>query len=317
MKDNYEKATHDEQSLRAKPTKAPFGYYGSKQRLARRLVRMLPPHSAWVEAFCGAAALTLAKRPSPIEVINDQDGDIVNVFRQLRENHEELCRAVALTPYSLEEFKEAQQLLCKSDPVERARRFLVLSMMTVNGTSKSATTGRAGFSYSLSYARGGREARVNRWFNLPERLALVVDRLRGVRVENRDALDLIDMFSDRPNTLMYLDPPYFTKREHSYAVDANDRDFHERLLLKCRAADCMMLISGYNEEIYNDLLSAEHGWTKQTIECSTRDTTGKDYARSEILWTNRQFEQARTAGEMPIALTEREKRLGKINPSRG
>ena len=60
--------------------KAPFGYFGAKLRIASQIVHSLPPHNAWVEAFCGSAALTVAKSPAPIEVINDLDGDIVNFF---------------------------------------------------------------------------------------------------------------------------------------------------------------------------------------------------------------------------------------------
>lgn len=316
MSDDYVRATHSEESLKAKPARAPFGYYGAKQKLARRIVGELPPHNAWVEAFCGSAALTLAKEPAPIEVINDQDGEIVNVFRQLRDNHEELCRLISLTPYAMGELEAAREPDATTDALERARRFLVLAMMTVNGTSKSARHRRAGFSFSQSYARGGREARVNRWYNLPERLASVVERLRGVRIEHRDALELVDMFSDRPATLMYLDPPYFTKREHSYEVDANSLDFHEKLLAKCRGAKCMILVSGYDCELYNELLVGRGGWAREEILCSTRDTTGRDYPRSEVLWKNLPFQKALRSGRIPIRLSKKESSERKLNPPR-
>lgn len=172
----------------ADAARPPFGYYGAKQRIARRVIAMLPPHNAWVEAFCGSAALTLAKKPAPIEVINDRDGQIVNLFRQLRDNSNALCRAIALTPYALEELESARVKTKRIDPLERARRFLVATMMTVNGT---VGTTRSGFSFSQSYAREDREARVNRWYNLPERLQKVVERLRNVRVEKRDARELL------------------------------------------------------------------------------------------------------------------------------
>src|SRR5437660_3453493 len=85
--------------------KAPFGYYGCKQRLSARIVTALPPHNAWVEAFCGSAAVTLAKEPAPIEVINDIHGEIVNFFRQLRQNTAELQRLIRFTPYSRQELE--------------------------------------------------------------------------------------------------------------------------------------------------------------------------------------------------------------------
>lgn len=312
MNDTYSIPTHTPESLKAKPVKAPFGYYGAKQRIARKIIASLPPHSAWVEGFCGSAALTLAKPPVPIEIINDADGQIVNLFDQLRNNTDALCRAVALTPYAREEFERARYTQENLDPLERARRFLVTTMMTVNATIGA----RCGFSFSQSYAREGKEARVNRWYNLPVRLEMVVERLRGIRIENRDACELLGMFADRPATLVYLDPPYFVKRDHGYVIDANDRGFHVDLLTVCKKARCMLLISGYNNDLYEEMLTAKDGWSKWTIETHTRDTSGKDYARTEVLWMNEQFSKAQSTKTIPIHLTEKEKEEGKINPSR-
>ncbi len=197
--------------------------------------------------------------------------------------------------------------------MERARRFLVATMMTVNGVNGPS---RSGFSYSQSFARSNKEARVNRWYNLPERLENVVERLRGVRIENKDACDLVQMFHDRPATLMYLDPPYFVKREHKYIIDANNLEFHSRLLEKCRKARCMILISGYENKLYKDVLSRKNGWVKRKIETHTRDTTGKDYARTEVLWMNAQFVKAKKTNKVPIRLRTKEKKENKLNPRR-
>jgi DNA adenine methylase len=294
------------------PVRAPFGYYGAKQRLARQIASMLPPHNAWVEAFCGSAALTLAKRPAPIEVINDLDGQIVNLFRQLRNNQEALCRAVALTPYALEEFQTAKGHERKIEPLERARRFLVATMMTVNGT----VDGKAGFSFSQSYSRENREARVNRWYNLPERLEHVVERLRSVRIDKKDARELLRLFADRPATLVYLDPPYFVKRDHGYAIDANDQEFHNELLEICVKAKCMLLISGYETDLYRKMLQKKDGWKKLEIATHTRDTSGKDYAKTEVLWVNDRFVKAKATGKVPIRLSKKEATENKVNPER-
>ena len=220
MKRDYSKVPKRVSAVPSGPVAAPFAYYGAKQRLAGQIVASLPPHNAWVEAFCGSAALTLAKTAAPIEVINDLNGHIVNLFRQLRNNSKALCKAVALTPYAAEEFDKSHSTNGKVTPLEMARQFLVRTMMTVNGTVDGT---RSGFSFSQSYAREEREARVNRWYNLPDRIDSIVGRLRNVRIEKRDARELLDMFSDRPATLVYLDPPYFTKRDHGYVIDANDR----------------------------------------------------------------------------------------------
>jgi len=293
--------------------RAPFGYYGAKLRIVSKIVNSLPPHNAWVELFCGSAALTLAKKPALIEVINDLNGEIVNVFQQLRDNSEALCKAIALTPYARSEFLFARNSKLAKDPLERARRFLVDTMMTVNGTYRNTS---AGFSFSQSYTRSGKEARVNRWYNLPNRIAQVVERLRNVRIENRDARELLAMFSNRPATLAYLDPPYFVKRSHKYVIDAADESFHRELLEICLKARCMILLSGYDNPLYDSLLVKECGWTKTTILTKTRDTSGKDYPRTEVLWKNPRFVSALTTGRIPIRLSAKEKAQKKVNPAR-
>src|SRR3954462_4340957 len=97
-----------ENDPKMKKVNAPFGYFGSKNKIALQLCTHLPPHNCWVEAFCGSAALTMRKSPAPIEIINDIDHQIVNFFDQLRNNQEELCRVVALTPYAEQELVNAR-----------------------------------------------------------------------------------------------------------------------------------------------------------------------------------------------------------------
>lgn len=293
--------------------KPPFGYFGAKQRLARRIIDMLPPHNAWAEVFCGSAVVTLNKAPSPIEVINDLDADIVNVFRVLRDNSAELMRLVALTPYSREEFQLARQDRLALSPLERARRFLVATMMTVNGTSGST---HSGFSMSNSYTRGGREARVNRWYHLPDRLEAVVERLRSVRVENIDAREMVRNFSDRPATLLYLDPPYLMDRSHTYATDANIVQFHRELLQECIDAKCMIIVSGYKCDVYDDYLNRSNGWSARRVETSTRGVEGVNIQRTEMLWVNSQFRSAKKRKSVPVRLSKTEKKQNKVNPLR-
>ena len=216
-------------------------------------------------------------------------------------------------PISRQEFEQARSRQEGLDKLERARRFLVATMMTINATNGSQ---QSGFSFSPSYARQNREARVNRWYNLPERLEKVVERLRGIRIENRDACDLIEMFIDRPATLIYLDPPYFIKRKHGYVIDANNLEFHEKLLGICKRARCMILISAYDNEIYRDMLSTDSGWSIKKIETHTRDTTGEDFARTELFWMNDTLIKAKEKNKVPIRLNKNEKTLKKVNPPR-
>ncbi len=315
MREEFCTADIESASASCVPTRPPFGYYGAKQRISSKIISMLPPHNAWVEAFCGSAAISLAKPQAPIEVINDLDGRIVNVFNQLRNNSEELCRRIALTPYSWEEYTLAKQKHQTKDLVEDARCFLVQAMMAINGTI-DPNTNSVGFSQTQSYSRAGREARVNRWYNLPTRLERVAERIRNMRIERCDARELMLKFHDRPATLAYLDPPYFTKRSHGYVIDAKDNAFHQQLLEIIVTSKAMILLSGYDNKLYEEKLMRQANWTKHIIQTTTRNTKGVEFKREEVLWSNSRFEHAAKLNRIPIRLSKQERLQKKLNPSR-
>lgn len=310
MKKRAEKANN----CRYKKVNPPFGYFGSKNKLAFWLCENLPPHNCWIEVFCGSAAVTLAKPPAPIEIINDLNSEITNVFKQLRNNRDKLCEKIALTPYSLQELNEARNAEISLDDLERARLFLIKSMMAINGVFGKE---RGGFSTSNSYARDGKEARVNRWYNLPERLFEVSERLRKTRIENRDACDLLIKFEKRPATLAYLDPPYLGDRTNGYDFDANDVEYHKRLLTICNRSSCMIFISGYENDLYDSMLSPKDGWVKKTMETTTRGVNGNDNSRLEVVWMNKNFIRSLKTKTIPIELSANEKQNKKLNPERG
>jgi DNA adenine methylase len=296
-----------------KKINAPFGYFGSKNKIALKLCAELPPHNCWVEAFCGSAALTLRKSPAPIEVINDIDNNIINFFEQLRDNFDALYKLVELTPYAEQELTNARLHIEGLNDLERARRFLIQAMMAVNGIFGEE---KGGFSYSDSYSRNSHDARVNRWNNLPKRLTLVIERLKTVRIENKDAKKLIYRYLNRPATLLYLDPPYLGDRTSGYNKDANDEEFHIELLEFSNKAKCMIFISGYENDLYNSILSKKRGWQKKYIETITKDTKGKSHERIEVVWMNKHYQKALKTGKVPIILTETERKQGKLNPER-
>jgi len=293
--------------------KSPFGYFGSKHKLALPIIKYLPPHNAWVEAFCGSAAVTLAKDPVQIEVINDINSEIINFFSQLRKNSSRLCKLVELTPYAREELDIARHDKKKVSDLERARRFLVSSMMAINGVFGEA---KGGFSYSNSYSRSGMEARVSRWCNVPKRLEAVVERLKHTRIENQDARHLIKDFINRPATLIYLDPPYLGQRSQGYDHDQNDEKFHKELLELICQAHCMIMISSYDNDLYSSILKPQFGWEKVQIATHTQGSNGKRITRTEILWLNELCIQAKKAGRIDV-LNEKEKAMGKVNPVKG
>lgn len=297
-----------------RPMGSPFGYYGSKLRIATKLVSDLPPHNAWVEAFCGSAAVTLAKRPAPIEIINDVNGEIVNFFRQLRDNWATMKQLLLLTPYSREEFATARAHESGLSDEERARRFFVSAMMAING---SFGEDAGGFSFSNSYSRRGMEARVSRWTAAVEDLDRIVDRLRSVRVERRDAQRLVADFRNRPASLIYLDPPYLGERVRGYDHDKWSPGQHASLLVELNKAKCMILISGYESPLYEERLARSRGWACRTFRASTRGHNGRDFGRTEVVWCNAAFREAQRSQRVGLRLSAVERADKKLNPTRG
>ena len=290
-----------------------FGYFGSKLRIAAKMCDRLPAHNCWVELFCGSAAMTLAKPAASIEIINDINGEIVNFYKQLRDHGDELLLKIELTPYARAELELSRRPSKKKSDLERARRFFITAMMAVNG---SFGTAKGGFSVSSSYSRNGMEARVNRWHGMPEYLLKVVDRLKKVRIENKDAVVLFEEFSNRPATLIYLDPPYLGKRVKGYDHDANSEEFHEKLLGVAVKAKCMVFISGYESDLYNKLLTEKAGWKKETLPAITKGNNGKCFSRAEVIWYNQKYCDAKRTGRVPVRLTEKERKDRKVNPAR-
>ena len=186
-------------------------------------------------------------------------------------------------------------------------------MMAINGVFGKE---RGGFSYSDAYARSGREARVNRWYNLPKRISRIIERLRRIRIENKDALKLLKQFANKPATLVYLDPPYFADRTNGYNHDANDLKFHRELLRQANRARCMIFISGYANALYKQTLTKNKGWRTKTIKATTKDSSGKSHERTEVVWMNKHFLKAQKTGRIPIKLSKKEAKQNKINPTR-
>lgn len=257
--------------------------------------------------------MTLAKLPAPIEVINDINEDIVNFYEQLRDHGDELLRKIELTPYARAELELSRTRSSTTSGLERARRFFVAAMMAVNGSFGAA---KGGFSVSSSYSRNGVEARVNRWRSMPAYLLTVIDRLKTVRIENKNAVVLFKEFYNRPATLIYLDPPYLGKRVKGYDHDANSEPFHEKLLSVAVKAKCMVFISGYESDLYNDLLTPADGWKKRTIEAITKGNNGKCFSRDEVIWFNRIYWDTKKSGRVPVRLTKKEQKNRKVNPVR-
>lgn len=251
-------------------------YHGGKWMLADWIISFFPEHRIYLEAFGGAASVLLKKRRSYAEVYNEMDGEVVNLFRVCRESPEDLINALELTPYSREDFEISYTN--SNDSVERARRTIIRSFMGfASGLQSWQRTG-----FRANSHRSGSTA-AHDWKNYPECLKQIIERLRGVVIENRNAIESMRQH-DSAETLHYLDPPYKKdtryrgKKTKVYKHEMEDYD-HAELCTAANEMRGMVVLSGYNNELYNELLS---GW-KRVEHSALADGASP---RIECLWLN-------------------------------
>jgi DNA adenine methylase len=256
----------------------PLRYHGSKWSLAPWIIQHLPTHRIYVEPYAGGASVLLRKPKSAIEIYNDLDGQIVNLFRVLRDGvrARELLRQMRLTPFSRAEYEESW--IVADDPIEQARRLLVRSAMG-HGTTAATAGWRTGW---RNYHGDQRHAPPSSdWSNLPDALEATIERLRDVMIECRPALAVIEEY-DGPDTLFYVDPPYLAETRHERYATAAYRhemtaDDHADLARALSALKGMAVVSGYASAQYDEIYA---GW--QRVERGARADGGS--ARTEVLW---------------------------------
>jgi len=235
----------------------------------------------------------MRKPRSYAEVYNDMDGEIVNVFRVLREpgSANKLAEECRLTPFARDEYALAQGQ--SEDPIEQARRTLFRAAAGFG--SAAATKGSSGFrcDSKRNYALVSHV-----WARYPDNIAQFCRRLRGVIIENRPALDIIEQH-DGPDTLFYLDPPYVhdtRDMSNRYYRHEMSNDEHRELLDALMGIRGMAVLSGYPHEIYSEMLE-QAGW--RFVSRYARASAGKGTkVATEGLWVNPAA--ARQGGQQPL-----------------
>lgn len=254
-------------------------YYGGKWRIAKWIISYFPAHECYVEPYGGAMSVLLQKRRSPLEIYNDLNEDVVTFFRILRAQPDELLRVLSLTPWSRAEYILAHEPT--DDPLERARRFYILCWQGFGG---GRARWRAGWRYQIRSGTLWKPSSIS--FTELGHLVPIVERLLGVQIECRDALEVIAS-CDSPTTLFYLDPPYVhstrSKWKDVYQVEMDD-DQHRHLAEVVHGLRGMALISGYPGELYRELYEA-HGWVRLETQARSNGGGPRSMAvRTEALW---------------------------------
>ncbi len=261
------------------PKRPVLRWHGGKWLLAPWIISHFPDHRTYTEAFGGAASVLMRKPRAYSEVYNDLDGEVVNLFRVLQNDvtAARLTKLIYLTPFARAEFE-----LCyepTEDPVERARRLIVIAIMGFGSNAHNPNT-RTGFRSNSS--RSGTTPGHD-WASYPTCLSLIVERLRGVVIESRPAVEVIAQH-DGPDTLHYVDPPYVHSTRDSaasqkdYRFEMTDAD-HRALADVLKGVRGGVVLSGYPSPLYDELYGSWHRIERGALADGAR-------SRVEVLWIN-------------------------------
>lgn len=234
--------------------RSPIVWFGGKGNMVAKLLPLVPPHKVYVEVFGGAAALLFAKEPSLIEVYNDIDEDLVNLFRVLRDREQfiQFWQKVMLTLYSRAErefcHRTYQEIDMSKDPVERAYRFFVAVRQSFSGKVLSG-----GWGYGVEESYRGMAGTVSKWLSIRDLLPQIHLRLQRVQIERNDWRKILQTY-DTEETFFYLDPPYVpsVRKSGEYKYEISEKD-HEELVDYLLNLKGKWLLSGYPNEIYKRL----------------------------------------------------------------
>ena len=254
--------------------KAVVKYLGSKWLLASWIISYFPKHHSYLEPFFGSGAVLFNKTRSNIETVNDLDGNVVNLFEWIKKDPEKLAHEIYYTPYARQVYEDAFKVV-PDDSLQKAVNFYIRLNM---GHGFRTNGEKVGWKNDVQ----GRERAYAAldWGDLPERIMQAAERLRGVQIENRPAVELMRRFNYK-NVLIYLDPPYMpnVRNGKQYRHEMYDSKSHEELLETAKQHKGPVLISGYDTDLYRDMLG---GWNRYENVSYSQVCSKK----REVLWMN-------------------------------
>lgn len=172
-------------------------WLGGKRRLADIIIPRFPAHTCYIEVFAGGAALYFLRQPADVEVINDVNGDVINLYRVVKNHLEEFVRQFKWALSSREVFKWLQDTPSQTlTDIQRAARFFYLQHQAFGGRVQGQSWGTATTAPAVNLLR------------IEEQLSAAHLRLASAYIEHLDWKDCIKRY-DRPHSFFYMDPPYW------------------------------------------------------------------------------------------------------------
>ena len=243
-------------------------WFGGKRNLAPEIIKLLGPHRAYWEPFCGSMAVLMAKEPCAMETVNDLHGDLINLARCLQaeatavELYAKLNRTLMCEDFYLESAARIGTLQASDaqmPDIERAYDYFIYSWLGRNGVS--GTKGMGWNSYSARFTSNGGHA-AKRFISAVESIPAWHKRLQAVTILRRDGFEAVSRIEDKEGTVIYADPPYIVKGAE-YVHDFTDCMHEELAALLNRFQKTRVVVSYYE---HPKLQALYPGWTKVTID---------------------------------------------------
>lgn len=252
-------------------------YHGGKFRLAPWILTFFPRHQVYVEPFGGGASVLLQKQPAPTEVYNDLDSRVVGLFRVLRDpvKATELARRLEYTPFAREEYEG----WCYGDPIDDIDAAHQLVARGFMGQSSKGIWQRSGLDTRIN--PDGYSSRVSALRAAPDACRTVAQRLVRAVIEHDDAINVIKRH-DRPDALIYCDPPYLTPEGRGTRIYTHDfkAEDHRTLAATLRGmTSAMVVLSGYPSALYDELFPDWQRHQRKAMADGGRE-------RTEVVWLN-------------------------------
>lgn len=267
----------------------PLKYHGGKHYLAAKIVKLMPAHTRYLEAFVGGASVLLAKPLGASEYINDTNGELTNFWRVLARPtaFNQFKRMVDATPLSQWHFENAEYEACSLYQKEygpdatSAYKYFVRMRMSRQGLAKDYCT-------PTSRPRREMNEQSSAWLSAVDGLPEVHGRLRQVEVWNRPATEAIRKL-DCSGLLVYADPPYLHETRTTrgeYGAHEMTTEQHVELLECLSVISGKFMLSGYFNPIY-DRFANDHKWNRVDFDLPNNASSKKSKQRKiECLWMN-------------------------------
>ena len=227
-------------------------WIGGKRRLADRIIPQFPPHTCYVEVFAGGAALFFMRPPAQVEVLNDINGELVNLYRVAKNHLTEFARQFEWALSSRDDFKALQEMPAKAlTDIQRAARFFYLQQQAFGARVEGQVWGTETTAPAMDHSR------------IEEKLSAAHKRLARVYLENLDWLKCVERY-DKPHTLFYLDPPYW--ETEGYGVEFGIEQYE-------KMAEIMAKLKGKAILSLND-----HPDIRRIFSCFQMDSTDITYS---------------------------------------